>query len=138
MADKVEFGKLNKALQPVCVSRSLIHVRHQDITSALEAPTTEFVLWTLHEGADRDAYRATAQRLVDAVSSELPGEFFGGGFGEVVEDERKFSVVFGWHSVEVRPVDFEPCKILSIPSSGSTRRSMVARRRLGSWRNSGN
>ena len=110
MADEVEFGKLNKALLPVCVSRSLVHARHQDITSALEAPSTELVVWTLHEGIDRSAGRAKLQQLVDTVHSELGGaggEFLGGGLGDIVEDERTFSVVLGWHSAEVRYMYFD-------------------------------
>ena len=108
MADEVEFGKLNKALLPVCVSRTLVHTLHQDITAALEAPSTELITWTLHEGADRAVVRAKLQNLLDTARSELVGEFIAGGVGDVVEDERKFSVVIGWHSLEVRHLDPDP------------------------------
>lgn len=106
MNNKEEYPKLGAAMQPVSDKRlGLYHARHpKDITPALEAPATEFVVWSLREGMDRDVYQATEKRLVDTFYSDLADEFLGGGLGEIVEDQRKFSVILGWYSVEVRVV----------------------------------
>lgn len=68
---------------------------------ALKAPITEFVIFTLNEGTDVEEFKGVLSKFVapilatDAVKNR-------GGWGPIVEDERKFAIVLGWDSKEVR------------------------------------
>ena len=69
--------------------------------AALEAPVTEVLFWSLKEGTDREEFKRLENEFGAKV---LPSDAVKnrGGFGSVVEDERKISVILGWDSVEVR------------------------------------
>ncbi|KAI0094541.1 hypothetical protein BDY19DRAFT_988371 [Irpex rosettiformis] len=66
---------------------------------ALDAPVTEILFATPKEGADKEELNRLANELVgkllagDAVKNR-------GGFGTVVEDEKKTAVILGWDSTE--------------------------------------
>lgn len=68
---------------------------------ALKAPITEFVIFSLKEGTDVEEFKGVLSKFVapilatDAVKNR-------GGWGPIVEDERKFAIVLGWNSKEVR------------------------------------
>ena len=79
------------------------HVKFSsDLTEALAWPTTEIVLCTLKESADRAEFQETLQKLLAQLEKDVPSsELAMGGWGPVIEDERKFMVSHGWHSLEV-------------------------------------
>ncbi|KAI0808942.1 hypothetical protein BC629DRAFT_1076343 [Irpex lacteus] len=66
---------------------------------ALNAPITEIVFWTLKEGTDKEEFKGIISAFIgkilasDAVKNR-------GGWGTIVEDERKFTVILGWNSKE--------------------------------------
>jgi len=102
MNDKEEYPKLGAAIQPA-IERliGLYHVRFpEDIQPALNAPTTEIVQWTIPESTDLSAFHDKVKTLIDTVYADLPSEVFRGGLGKIVEDQRKLSVILGWHSLE--------------------------------------
>lgn len=72
---------------------------------ALNAPITEIVFWTLKEGTDKEEFKGIISAFIgkilasDAVKNR-------GGWGTIVEDDRKFTVILGWNSKEVRQVIF--------------------------------
>ncbi|EKM54096.1 uncharacterized protein PHACADRAFT_174597 [Phanerochaete carnosa HHB-10118-sp] len=102
MNDKEEYPKLGIAMQPAIEKLlGLYHVRFPiDIQPALDAPVTEIAQWTVSEGADLSAFQEKVKALINAAHAGAPNEVFLGGLGEVVEGERKLSVVLGWHSLE--------------------------------------
>ncbi|EKM54095.1 uncharacterized protein PHACADRAFT_196527 [Phanerochaete carnosa HHB-10118-sp] len=102
MNDKEEYPKLDVALQ-LAIEKplGLYHVRFpMDIQPAFDAPVTEIAQWTVSEGADLSAFQGKVKTLINLFHSGAPSEVFLGGLGEVVEGERKLSVIIGWHSLE--------------------------------------
>lgn len=102
MKDTVEYPKLGAALQPSMTDfLGLYHVRFpEDIQTALNAPTTEIVHWTIPESTNVETFHKGVQQLIDLIQKDMPGEVFRGGVGRVVEGERRLSVILGWHSLE--------------------------------------
>lgn len=103
MNDKEEYPKLVAALGKA--SAKIITMYHAkfaiDVTPALDAPCTEIVVWSLNENTERTEFRAGVQGLMDTIYSELKEEVYGGTVGDIVEDQKKLSVILGWQSVEV-------------------------------------
>ena len=104
MNDKIEYPKLHAALaKSVDKLVALYHAKFPtDIIPALDAPCTEIVSWTLLESADRDEFHAGVKGLILRINTDLKDELLGGDVGEVLEDQKKFSVILGWYSLEVR------------------------------------
>lgn len=72
-----------------------------DVTPALDAPTTEIASWTLHPGTDSESFDKQAATLMEMLYKELPEEILGGNYTRVIEDKPNFTVLLGWHSLEV-------------------------------------
>ncbi|PSR87080.1 hypothetical protein PHLCEN_2v5250 [Hermanssonia centrifuga] len=70
--------------------------------TALNAPLTEFGLWTLHEDTNKEAFQKKLERL-SALVDGLPAEsgVYRGGWGVVAEDERQFRMITGWENMEI-------------------------------------
>lgn len=71
---------------------------------SINAPVTEFALWTLKENADAAVFEQKVDTLVKlAISWGEAAGSHGGGWGKVVENERQYFVTLGWDNLEVRP-----------------------------------
>lgn len=68
---------------------------------ALNAPITEFVFWDLKEDTDKEEFKGLLSELIDKILANDAVKNRG-GWGSVVEDDRRFAVVLGWNSKEVR------------------------------------
>ena len=66
---------------------------------ALEAPLTELAIWKLREGIDRTKFTDIFTPLMAKGIEKLPIQT--GGWGASVEDDRQFTVILGWDSLEV-------------------------------------
>jgi len=67
--------------------------------AALNAPITEIAVWTLKEGTDKKKFSETLNSLITRAASK-EGKVYPGGWGPVVEDEKKFAILLGWNSLE--------------------------------------
>ena len=67
---------------------------------ALNAPVTEIVFWTLKEGTDKEQFKGLLSEFISKLleTEQVKNR---GGFGTIVEDDRKFAVLLGWNSIEV-------------------------------------
>ncbi|KAI0808922.1 hypothetical protein BC629DRAFT_1075150 [Irpex lacteus] len=67
---------------------------------SLNAPITEFVFWDLKEDTDKEEFKGLLSELIDKIlaSDAVKNR---GGWGSVVENDRRFAVVLGWNSKEV-------------------------------------
>lgn len=105
MADKEQSPKMLQGLFQV--AKEMVFMTHVtfsgDLIPVLDAPVTEFAVWTLKEGADRAAFQKDLAALHEQLKREIPSEeMIDGGWGPSVEDEKKFIFGLGWHSLEVR------------------------------------
>ena len=116
----------------------LYHVRFPtDVSPALDAPTTEIAVWALAPGTDRAAGRAAAVEVVRMIHEDMQEDVLGGALGDIVEDERRVSVILGWHSVEVCPCSSERSGVrLRFLCSGSMQRFSATKGVRRVWRNS--
>ena len=102
VANKEEFGKLMHEFEAVASSIEYVN----DVTlnaepyTALNAPTTEFALWTLKDVADRAVFQQKLSTLVNLLLGR--DGVYKGGWGPVAGNEKLFYVVLGWESLEVR------------------------------------
>ncbi|GJE88293.1 hypothetical protein PsYK624_043760 [Phanerochaete sordida] len=100
--DKEQYPILLASLHTV--AKEIVFMHHAifsgDFTKALGAPATEFAIWTLKEGVDRAEFQAGLAELTQLIERDAAGEVFEGGWGAILEDERKFIVGLGWHSME--------------------------------------
>lgn len=79
-----------------------IHMVHEPHT-ALSAPLTELVFWDLKEGAEPAKVEELLTKLSAAVNAIPRAEgLHRAGWGSVVGDKRKYAVINGWDSVDVR------------------------------------
>ena len=103
MADKVVYPALGAKVREASNGRVwMYHVQFDAaIEKALNAPTTEFALFSLKDSTDKDQFLESAKTIVPQAHEKLAGEVFKGGWGPTVEDDRKFMFCLGWHSVEV-------------------------------------
>ncbi|GJE88296.1 hypothetical protein PsYK624_043790 [Phanerochaete sordida] len=103
MADKEKSPMMLQGLFQVATA--VVFMNHvtfsRDLAPVLDAPLTEFAIWTLKEGADRAGFLEDLAALHEQLKREIPDtEMIDGGWGAAVEDERKFFVGLGWHSLE--------------------------------------
>ena len=106
MADKVVYPaigeKMGKASGGVAW---MYHVQFDaEVEKALNAPVTELGLWDLKESTDRTQFSESGKTVVPRIYEKLSSEVFEGGWGHVVESDRKFMICLGWYSVEVRVI----------------------------------
>lgn len=104
--DKEAYAKLGAAIQKAAADKQyLYHVNYSaEIYTALDAPVTEFAIWTINQGTPREQFKACLGEIIARADADptLKDEVFRGSWGAIVEDERKFMVTLGWHSLEVR------------------------------------
>lgn len=72
------------------------------IDTALAAPFTELAMFTLKPEAVRDGMPQKLDTLLQQMYEQVPEDVHAGGWGSIVEDERKFLVCLGWQDLEVR------------------------------------
>lgn len=83
-----------------------LHVHlHGEPYTALAAPLTEIVVWTLREGAPRRNVEELLTALMAVVNAIPFAEgMYKAGWGPVLNDARKFVVMIGWSTMEVRSI----------------------------------
>lgn len=83
---------------PVC----MYHVPFSaPIDTALAAPFTELAMFTLKPEAARDGIPQKLDTLLKQMYEQVPEDVRAGGWGGIIEDERKFLVCLGWQDLEV-------------------------------------
>ncbi|EKM51873.1 uncharacterized protein PHACADRAFT_150667 [Phanerochaete carnosa HHB-10118-sp] len=102
IADQVAYPAIGEKMRKVSNGRVwLYHVHfNAEVDKALNAPTTELALMTVKDSVETSQYLETAKTIVPQIYSTLPNEVFEGGWGPTVENDRKFMICLGWHSVE--------------------------------------
>ncbi|KAJ3554926.1 hypothetical protein NM688_g2851 [Phlebia brevispora] len=79
-----------------------IHVRFSvEPYTALSAPLTEIVLWTLRDGASRETVErllTTLMRIVGSIPTSKG--MYKAGWGPVLDNEQQFVVLIGWENME--------------------------------------
>lgn len=80
-----------------------IHVRFSaEPFTALSAPLTEIVLWTLREDAPRPKVEELLTKLMEIVNNIPSSEgLYKADWGPVLDNERQFVVLIGWENMEV-------------------------------------
>lgn len=102
IANKELYPKLTESLLKGAAGLTyLYHVNlnTEDPSPALGAPLTEIVFWSLKEGVDKEEFTTKLNSLITLAMS-FEG-VYKGGWGTVVEDDRKLAVILGWNSLEV-------------------------------------
>jgi hypothetical protein len=75
---------------------------------ALDASITEIAIWTLREGANKEEFEQLLSAGIHKIV-ETPS-IYGGGYGVVAEDDRKYVEVLGWNSMEVELQNIDFCE----------------------------
>lgn len=85
----------------------------EDVSSALDAPVTEFATITLKEGANAAIVEDKLAKLITVAKGwgRARGNY-GGSWGPVVDEDGKYFFTLGWESFEVW--------VLCLPSKGRT------------------
>lgn len=96
-----------KATHPSGVPGELTYNVHVHLScepyTALEAPLTEIVLWTLREGASREKVEELLPALMRIVNAIPFSEgMYKAGWGPVSNNDGQFVVMIGWETMEVR------------------------------------
>ncbi|KAF7790289.1 hypothetical protein EIP86_001243 [Pleurotus ostreatoroseus] len=79
-----------------------IHVRFSaEPFTALSAPLTEIVLWTLRDDAPRQKVEELLTKLMGIVNNIPSSEgLYKADWGPVLDNERQFVVLIGWENME--------------------------------------
>lgn len=103
-------GDLRAALMKLFSGDDVVtfHIRlsgYGELATILESPATELDLWRLHDPTKRQELEGYLQMVFDygykVVHKGVPGYIMG---GPILGDTDMFGLVWGWPSIEVRPI----------------------------------